>query len=46
MDKRLVDLLLDNYDAVFSSVKEKQALARAYYEQQFAAIDTAYPANP
>lgn len=36
MDTRIVNLLFDNYDEVFSHVAEKQAVAREFYEQQFA----------
>jgi HD-GYP domain-containing protein (c-di-GMP phosphodiesterase class II) len=36
LDKRIVDLLLENYDEVLARVVEKQAATRDYYEHQFA----------
>jgi HD-GYP domain-containing protein (c-di-GMP phosphodiesterase class II) len=36
LDKRVVDLLLQNYDVVLRAVREKQAVSREYYEKQFA----------
>jgi len=38
LDKRTVDLLLENYDEVLARVMEKQAATKEYYEQQFANI--------
>jgi HD-GYP domain-containing protein (c-di-GMP phosphodiesterase class II) len=36
LDKRTVDLLLENYDEVLGRVTEKQAATKEYYEHQFA----------
>jgi hypothetical protein len=36
LDKRIVDLLLENYDEVLVRVMEKQAATKGYYEHQFA----------
>jgi HD-GYP domain-containing protein (c-di-GMP phosphodiesterase class II) len=38
MDKRIVSLLLENYDEVFKRVKKAQAVAKEYYERQLANI--------
>ncbi len=35
MDKRIVGLLIDNYEEIFSHVTEKQAAAKSFYEKQF-----------
>jgi len=40
LDRRIVELFLDNYEPIVGSVREKQARSRAYYEQQFAILDT------
>jgi HD-GYP domain-containing protein (c-di-GMP phosphodiesterase class II) len=39
VDKHIVELLLDNYDAVLPAVMERQATTRAYYEEQFVVLD-------
>lgn len=33
LDKRIVDLLLENYENVAAHVKEKQAIAKAEYQK-------------
>lgn len=38
IDKRMVDLLFDNYENIFSSVKAKQNKAREFYEKRFLSI--------
>jgi len=35
LDKKIVDLVIENYDEIFSYVSEKQAVAREFYEKQF-----------
>jgi HD-GYP domain-containing protein (c-di-GMP phosphodiesterase class II) len=35
LDKKLADLVIENYDEIFSYVSEKQAIAREFYEKQF-----------
>lgn len=40
LDSRIINLLIENYDEVFSYVSEKQAIAREFYENQFAFIGT------
>jgi HD-GYP domain-containing protein (c-di-GMP phosphodiesterase class II) len=35
LDKRVTDMLLDNYDRVFDCIQEAQSVARAFYESQF-----------
>ncbi|MFA4915901.1 MAG: HD domain-containing phosphohydrolase [Syntrophales bacterium] len=37
-DARIVNLLLDNYEEIFSYTVEKQAIAREFYEEQFSSI--------
>lgn len=36
LDKRIVNLLLENYDEVLTKVADKQAATKEYYEHQFA----------
>ncbi len=36
LDARIVNLLFENYNEIFSYVAEKQAVAREFYEKQFA----------
>jgi len=36
LDARIVNLLLENFDEVFSYVTERQAITREFYENQFA----------
>lgn len=38
LDTRIVNLLFENYNEIFSHVTEKQAPARAFYEKQFAPV--------
>jgi HD-GYP domain-containing protein (c-di-GMP phosphodiesterase class II) len=38
LDTRIVNLLFENYNEIFSYVAEKQAVAREFYEKQFAFI--------
>ncbi len=38
LDTRIVNLLLENYNDIFPYVEEKQAVAREFYEKQFACI--------
>src|ERR1039457_2771194 len=38
LDSRIVDLLFENYNEIFSYVAEKQAVARDFYEKQFALV--------
>jgi HD-GYP domain-containing protein (c-di-GMP phosphodiesterase class II) len=38
IDKRIVDLLIENYAEVHNMVKERQDITRDFYEQQFAAF--------
>jgi HD-GYP domain-containing protein (c-di-GMP phosphodiesterase class II) len=38
LDTRIVKLLFENYDEIFSYVAEKQAVTREFYEKQFAFI--------
>lgn len=38
LDARIVNLLFDNYSEILSYVTERQAVAREFYEQQFAVI--------
>lgn len=35
LDKKIVGLVIENYDEIFSYVSEKQAIAREFYEKQF-----------
>ncbi len=39
VDKRIVDLVLENYAEIVAAVKEQQAITRDFYERQFAVID-------
>ncbi len=39
LDPRIVNVLLDNYEEIFSYVTEKQASARDFYERQFSSLD-------
>jgi HD-GYP domain-containing protein (c-di-GMP phosphodiesterase class II) len=36
LEKRIVDLVVDNYQEVFFFMKQKQDAAREFYESQFA----------
>jgi len=36
LDTRVVNLLFENYNEIFPYVAEKQAVAREFYEEQFA----------
>ena len=38
LDTRIVNLLFENYNEIFPYVAEKQAVAREFYEKQFAFI--------
>jgi HD-GYP domain-containing protein (c-di-GMP phosphodiesterase class II) len=38
LDNRIVNLLFENYSEIFAYVAEKQAIAREFYEKQFASI--------
>ncbi len=38
LDRRIVDLLFENYNDIFLHVSEKQATTREFYEKQFAYI--------
>ncbi|MCX5816095.1 MAG: HD domain-containing protein [Proteobacteria bacterium] len=38
LDTRIINLLFENYNEIFSYVAEKQAVAREFYEKQFAFI--------
>jgi len=38
LDTRIVDLLFENYEEVFSCVAERQTAARDFYEQQFSSL--------
>jgi len=38
LDARIVNLLFENFSEIFSYVAEKQAVAREFYEKQFAFI--------
>ena len=42
MDRRIVDLLIENYAEVHSFVGEKQAEALQFYEKQFAPLERAF----
>ena len=39
MDKRIIDLLFENCEEIFSHVTEKQAAAKKFYEKQFSSFD-------
>lgn len=39
LDKRIVNLLLENYDELSVRVKEKQVISKDYYERQFAYLE-------
>ena len=39
LDTKIVNLLFENFDEIFSHVAEKQAVTRKFYENQFAFID-------
>lgn len=39
LDGKIVSLLFDNFDGIFSHVSEKQSEARSFYENQFAFLD-------
>lgn len=43
LDKRIVNLLFDKYEEIDSYVKDRQNLARQFYEKQFAFIPTVNP---
>jgi HD-GYP domain-containing protein (c-di-GMP phosphodiesterase class II) len=38
LDTRIVNLLFENFDEIFSYVAEKQSVAREFYEKQFSFI--------
>jgi HD-GYP domain-containing protein (c-di-GMP phosphodiesterase class II) len=38
LDTRIVNLLFDNYEEIYSYVAEKQAISREFYEKQFSFI--------
>jgi hypothetical protein len=40
IDKRIVDLLVDNYADVRKVVKERQDVTKEFYELQFAVLNT------
>ncbi len=40
LSAKIVGLLFDNFEAIFSQVAEKQAAVRQFYEKQFAFADT------
>ena len=40
LDSKIVNLLFENHDEISSYVKEKQAMAREFYENQFAFLET------
>ena len=40
IDKRVVNLLIENYADVHKTVKERQDMTREFYEQQFATLGT------
>ena len=33
LDKKITDLLFDNFDSIYSHVKEKQAAAKHFYDE-------------
>ena len=39
LDKKIVNILLDNYEDVRSYVKDKQSIAQQFYENQFAFLE-------
>lgn len=39
LDTKIVNLLFENFDEIFSQVAEKQAVTREFYENQFAFIE-------
>lgn len=39
LDSRIVNLLFENYDEILTYTKEKQTIAREFYEQQFAFLE-------
>jgi len=39
LDARIVNMLLENFDGVFSYVTERQVIVREFYENQFAFLD-------
>ena len=39
LDTKIVNLLFENFDEIFSYVAEKQAVTREFYENQFAFIE-------
>jgi HD-GYP domain-containing protein (c-di-GMP phosphodiesterase class II) len=41
LDSRIVDLLIENHDEIRKRVLDKQAEARAFYQQQFLFVDAA-----
>lgn len=38
LDARIVNLLFDNYDEIYSYVAKNQAIAREFYEEQYSFI--------
>lgn len=43
VDKRIVQLVLDNYPDIVKTVKERQAVTKEFYERQFSVIGTDWP---
>ncbi len=41
LEQKIVDLLVENYQEVFSEMQKKQKAARTFYEEQFACVETA-----
>ncbi|MBI4683549.1 MAG: HD domain-containing protein [Nitrospirae bacterium] len=39
LDSKIINLLIENYDEIYSYVVERQAVARDFYEKQFAFLD-------
>jgi len=39
LDKRIVNLLLENYDELSVRIKEKQVISNDYYQKQFASLE-------
>jgi HD-GYP domain-containing protein (c-di-GMP phosphodiesterase class II) len=39
LDAKIIHLLFENYNEIYSYVAERQAIARDFYEKQFASLD-------
>ncbi|MBI4682067.1 MAG: hypothetical protein HY757_03075, partial [Nitrospirae bacterium] len=39
LDSKIINLLIENYDEIYSYVLERQTVARDFYEKQFAFLD-------